>query len=665
MSEIIHKSPRGTVEVFEENGIKRIRRTVNAELPLYETLKNSECEYLPRIYSVNIAEGKTVVTEEFISGKNLLAANLDEKQVIHAMVQLCTALDFIHGLGIVHRDIKPSNILLATDGNIRLIDFEAARFVRSDKDKDTRYLGTDGFAPPEQYGFSQTDPRADIYAAGQTMKALLGSLSAKRKYAKIIRKCTALDPAERYQSARELSAALTNKREKISAFAVMAAAAAVLIFAAAVPKEAPTENIPDEAVIAAAAETTSETTSVSETEFTVETTTASETEASAETETAAETESVSETIVPTETENTSETSISAETEITTKLTTVAETKSTTARTTVTQTEMTTKTEASAETEAADVTTTAYDISIPDNLPISLSSKEYASLPERQPYYTKVNIKFPVYAWIGDEETGFQVDNGSYVLKNTSMWVALHYYDYVNNDILINDEIVNVVPLDENKSFGIVYTVDINESVLNITTKPAVVRKSTVRLEDDSIEVSYYVDDFTIGKDVNNGDAVRFDTPIVISCYKNLIVGYDITVNDEVLPVHLNGDKKYMLGVYTPDSKETVIGKVKRNNLTGYEKENYIPVYFSSEIGVVEYPFSNGISSNEWCATYSSGDLIEKGSEIRIVVSFWDHMGKTLKINGNKVEMFINGGGNSYLFNYIIPNNISSLNITLE
>lgn len=658
MSEIIHKSSRGTVEVFEENGIKRIRRTVNAELPLYETLKNSECEYLPRIYSVDIAEGRTVVTEEFISEKNLLAANLDEKQVIHAMVQLCAALDFIHGLGIVHRDIKPSNILLATDGNIRLIDFEAARFVRSDKDKDTRYLGTDGFAPPEQYGFSQTDPRADIYAAGQTMKALLGSLSAKRKYAKIIRKCTALDPAERYQSARELSAALTNKREKISAFAVLAAAA-VLIFAAAVPKEVSTENIPDEAVIADEAETISETTSVSETEFTVEMTTVSETEASAETENA------SETTVSTETENTSETSINAETEITTKLTTVAETKSTAARTTVTQTEITAKTETSAETKAADVTTTAYDISMPDNLPISLSPKEYASLPERQKYYTKINIQSPVYVWVGDEAGGFRVDNGSYVLKNISVWVAMPYYDYINNDILINGEIVNAVSSGGTSNFGIEYVIDTDENVINITSKPTVSQKSTVRIEDDSIEVSYYVDAWTNGGHINNGDTVRFDTPILISCYKNLIAEYDITVNGKVLPVQINGDNAYMFGIYTTNSRKTVISKTKRNKLTEYERANFVPVYFGSGINVLEFPFSGGYSMEEYHISYESGKMLAKGTSLRISVFAPEYNGKKMKINGSEFDMNINDDESFYLLDYIIPNDVEALNITLE
>ncbi|MCM1023609.1 MAG: protein kinase [Prevotella sp.] len=268
MPETIKTSERGMVEILTENDGKIIRRTVNAELSVYAALKNSECKYLPKIYSAEIADGKTIVTEEFIEGKTLLAANLDGKKTVRAMVQLCAALEFIHGFGIVHRDIKPSNILFANDGNIRLIDFEAARFVRNDKDKDTRYLGTDGFAPPEQYGFSQTDFRTDIYAAGQTFKTLLGSLSADKKYAKIIKKATALDPAERYQSAKEFANALTNKRGKISVSAVLAVAVAVTLFAAFTPKEI-TENISADNVVAEifSAETTNNISEISE-EFT-------------------------------------------------------------------------------------------------------------------------------------------------------------------------------------------------------------------------------------------------------------------------------------------------------------------------------------------------------------------------------------------------------------
>lgn len=656
MSEIIHRSSRGTVEVFEENGKKRIRRTVNAELPLYYMLKGFKCGYLPQIYSVDITNGKTVVIEEFISGKNLSAANPDEKQIIHIMAQLCDALDFIHGLGIVHRDIKPSNILLANDGNIRIIDFEAARFVCGDKDKDTRYLGTDGFAPPEQYGFSQTDFRADIYAAGQTMKALLGSLSAKRKYAKIIMKCTALDPAERYQSAKALADALTNKRMTLSVFAVFAAAvSAAMIFAAAVPKEAPAENIPDTAKIAAAPETTA----VTETEFTSEAMTVSETEAAAA-ETSDETESYSETTVQTETESASETTITTVTEITTKSTTSAKTETAAANTTVPQTEITSKTETSAETKSFAVIT-----AIPDDLPIFLTPKGYSASSEMQPYYTKVNIKPPAYVWFGNNKNGFKIDSGNYVLKNTTIRIAMYPNDYIDNDIIINGEIANAVSSGGTSNFGINYTIGLDESVLDITSQPTASRKSTVRIDDNSITVSYYVNGWTSGGNISNGDIVRFNTPLMIGCYKNLIAGYDITVNGKVLPIQINGDNTYMLGVYNPDSKETVIGKTKRNKLTEHEKKDFIPVYFGSDVRVSEFPFSDGIRSDEWKIAYSSGDIIEKGSEIRIAVYPYDYLGKTLKINGSEFLMTINGDRSSYLLDYIIPNDVDSLNITLE
>lgn len=659
---VIRLSERGSVEIIEINGNKRIRRTIAYECRIYELLKGSDCKYIPKIYSVEIADGQTIVEEEFIAGSNLAVVSLSEKQAVSIMEQLCYTLDFIHSLGIVHRDIKPSNILLAKDGNIRLIDFEAARFVSGDKDKDTRYLGTDGFAPPEQYGFSQTDFRTDIYAAGQTMKTLLGSLSAKRKYAKIIRKCTAFDPAWRYQSARSLANALTNKWKKLSVYAFFAlAVSAAMIFAAAVPKEAPVENISDAVEFVTENEAAVlETTTVPKTEFTLKSTIVSETETAAATEKSTETESISETTVQTETGSVSETTITTATEVITKSTTVAETEATMGYTTVPQTEITSKTETSAETKSSTVIT-----AIPDDLPIFLTPKGYAESSKMQPYYTKVNIKPPAYVWIGNNKNGFKINSGNYVLKNTTVRIAMYPNDYIDNDILINGEIANAVSSGRTSNFGIDYTIGIDESTLNITSQPTVSRKSTVRIEDDSVMVSYYVNGWTSGGNISNGDIVRFNTPLMIGCYKNLIAGYDITVNGKVLPIQINGDNTYMLGVYNPDSKETVIGKVKRNKLTEHEKEAFVPVYFDSNVRVSEFPFSDGIRSDEWQIAYSSGDIIEKGSKIRIAVYPSDYFGKTLKINGSEFIMTINGDRSSYLFDYTIPNDVDSLNITLE
>lgn len=652
MSEIIHTSQRGTVEIFEEEGEKRIRRTVNSECPVYEKLMDTDCPYIPKIYSVNIADGKTVVAEEFISGNDLLAANLDEKRTVRAMVQLCAALDCIHCLGIVHRDIKPSNILLESDGNIRLIDFEAARFVREDKDKDTRYLGTDGFAPPEQYGFSQTDFRSDIYAAGQTMKTLLGSLSAKPRYAKIIKKCTALAPAERYQTAWELSAALTKKREKISVTALAAAVLSVTLFAAFVPKNVPPENISDGTAIAAGTETetSAETVSTSETTIPTERSSISETTVPTEIETKSETENISETTILTEPQNTSQSTTVSKTEITEKSTTVSETK------------ITAKTEVSPETKSA-VTTVLNKI--PDNLPIALNSKEYDSMPERRPYYTKVNVQPPAYAWVGDDSSGFSVESGSYVLKNTNMWVAMYADDYLDNDILINGETVHAVSSGDSSNFGTQYTIGIAESEIGITSKPTVSRKSDIVIKNNDVEVSYYVDNYNAGGNISSGDTVRYDTPISIVCYKNLIAGYDITVNGEPLPVSINGGNTYMLGTYTPNSKETVIDKVKRNKLTEYERTNFVPVYFDSGINVLEFPFSSGYSMEEYHISYESGKMLAKGTSLRISVFATEYNGKKLKINGKEFDMIINGDESFYLLDYIIPNDVKSLNITLE
>ena len=112
----------------------------------------------------------------------------------------------LHRAGIVHRDIKPAHIL-RQGGRLRLIDFDAARLMREDAAPDTRHLGTIGYAPPEQYGYGQTDGRSDVYALGVTFEKLLkdGEGDAVRR---VLRRAQAVDPAARYASVEQLACAL-------------------------------------------------------------------------------------------------------------------------------------------------------------------------------------------------------------------------------------------------------------------------------------------------------------------------------------------------------------------------------------------------------------------------------------------------------------------------
>ncbi|CBL06567.1 Protein kinase domain [Megamonas hypermegale ART12/1] len=84
--------------------------------------------------------------------------------------------------------------MLTKDNIVKLIDFDTARLINPDKTYDTEYLGTRGYAPPEQYGFAQTDIRSDIYALGITLQ----------KLQKIIKKAIKFDPDRRYQSVNEI-----------------------------------------------------------------------------------------------------------------------------------------------------------------------------------------------------------------------------------------------------------------------------------------------------------------------------------------------------------------------------------------------------------------------------------------------------------------------------
>lgn len=184
---------------------------------LYRTLKEIPDPHVPRVYRLIEQDGKLLVIEEYIEGRTLAeimqsspTQAIDEALAMDILRQLCECLAPLHERGIIHRDIKPSNLILTKDGVVKLIDFGIARTEKQDAGADTEFLGTRGYAPPEQYGFGQTDARSDIYALGVTMQRALGKEYAGR-LRDVLRKCTSLDPANRYLSVDALLEAIEPK----------------------------------------------------------------------------------------------------------------------------------------------------------------------------------------------------------------------------------------------------------------------------------------------------------------------------------------------------------------------------------------------------------------------------------------------------------------------
>ena len=191
-----------------------VEKHLKGTMEHYEILRSLHHSFLPSIYSVSYQGEETIVIEEYVPGASIADADASEKQLRKWLMELCDVLQFLHSKQIIHRDIKPSNILIGADGHIRLIDFDAARREKPNAESDTRLIGTRGFAPPEQYGFAQTDGRSDIYALGVTFQGLLGESAKKGCWKRILRKCTALEPKRRYRKPRQIAQAI--KREEFN-----------------------------------------------------------------------------------------------------------------------------------------------------------------------------------------------------------------------------------------------------------------------------------------------------------------------------------------------------------------------------------------------------------------------------------------------------------------
>ncbi len=194
------------------SGQRFVLRDFSGDPSVYRKLMKITSPHLPRIYEVTDMEGRLLVLEEFIEGDSLYAilqhGLFDGKQTRDISRQLCQALWVLHSLGAVHRDVKPENILLRGNEAV-LIDFNASRIRKKEKNSDTKVLGTTGYAAPEQYGIAQTDGRADIYALGVVMNIMMTGEHPSVKLApgrmgRIIRRCTMMNPKQRYQNVKRL-----------------------------------------------------------------------------------------------------------------------------------------------------------------------------------------------------------------------------------------------------------------------------------------------------------------------------------------------------------------------------------------------------------------------------------------------------------------------------
>lgn len=214
----LKESSRGSVSLIRHRagGAQFVERRFHGSGEVYRGLLEVSCPHLPQIMEVAEEDGNVLVLEEYIQGDTidfLLQGSLfTPTEARNIALQLCRGLWVLHSMGAVHRDIKPDNVILRGK-NAVLIDFDASRLYKAEREADTQILGTTGYAAPEQYGLSQSDGRADLYSLGVLLNVMLTGQHPSKKLTsgalgRIIQRCTAVNPNKRYKNVRHLMEAL-------------------------------------------------------------------------------------------------------------------------------------------------------------------------------------------------------------------------------------------------------------------------------------------------------------------------------------------------------------------------------------------------------------------------------------------------------------------------
>ena len=171
---------------------------------------------------------------EFVDGANLHSMihgpGLEPAQALSIAGQVCEALAYAHGKGVVHRDIKPANVLVDQHGQAKVSDFGIARLIEPGEQafhttQTGMVIGTPDYMAPEQMQGQHADHRADIYSLGVMLYEMLCGevprgifappsqrVNCDARVDRVVIKAMQQKPELRYQSTTEMKAAVDTAR---------------------------------------------------------------------------------------------------------------------------------------------------------------------------------------------------------------------------------------------------------------------------------------------------------------------------------------------------------------------------------------------------------------------------------------------------------------------
>jgi Tol biopolymer transport system component len=200
------------------------------------------------IHDFGSADGVTYAVMELLEGgtlrERLDSGPIAASRAVDLATQIVRALAAAHDKGIVHRDLKPENVFVTSDGHVKILDFGLARLMPATveataatmthaRTADGVLLGSPGYMSPEQVRGSAADHRSDIFSFGVVLFEMLSGRHAFRRNSavetmnailkedppeltlsdirltpalnRIVRHCLEKEPAERFQSTRDLA----------------------------------------------------------------------------------------------------------------------------------------------------------------------------------------------------------------------------------------------------------------------------------------------------------------------------------------------------------------------------------------------------------------------------------------------------------------------------